>query len=95
MVFRMSNRLRPYRTHKENLVMSMLTGNRDKIKARKRGQKPTNSRVVPLTIPFSNLFYKNLTDIYSLKELLYNEGLTDDKGLPLIKTETSNSLLLH
>ncbi len=35
-----------YRTHKENLVMSMLTGNRDKIKARKRGQKPTNSRIV-------------------------------------------------
>ena len=35
-----------YRTPKENLVMSMLTGNRDKIKARKRGQKPTNSRIV-------------------------------------------------
>ena len=35
-----------YRTHKENLVMSMLTGNRDKIKARKRGQKPTNSRIL-------------------------------------------------
>jgi hypothetical protein len=26
--------------------MSMLTGNRDKIKARKRGQKPTDSRFV-------------------------------------------------
>ena len=35
-----------YRTPKENLVMSTLTGNRDKIKARKRGQKPTNSRIV-------------------------------------------------
>ena len=35
-----------YRTPKENLVMSMLTGNRDKIKARKRGQKPTNSRIL-------------------------------------------------
>ena len=30
---------------------------------------------VPLTIPFSNSFYQNLTDIYSLKELLYNEGI--------------------
>ena len=35
-----------YRTPKENIVMSILTGNRDKIKARKRGQKPTNSRFV-------------------------------------------------
>ena len=26
--------------------MSILTGNRDKIKARKRGQKPTDSRFV-------------------------------------------------
>ena len=35
-----------YRTPKENIVMSILTGNRDKIKARKRGQKPTNSRIL-------------------------------------------------
>ena len=36
-----------YRTPEENLVMSMLTGSKDKIKARKRGQKPANSRFVP------------------------------------------------
>ena len=36
-----------YRTPNENSVMSMLTESRGKIKARKRGQKPTNSRFVP------------------------------------------------
>ena len=35
-----------YRTPNENSVMSMLTDSRGKIKARKRGQKPTNSRFV-------------------------------------------------
>jgi len=45
-----------YRTPKENLVMSMLTGNRDKIKARKRGQKPTNSRIV--RTPIIELFFE-------------------------------------
>ena len=35
-----------YRTPNENSVMSMLTESRGKIKARKRGQKPTNSRFV-------------------------------------------------
>ena len=49
---------------------------------------------VHLTIPFSNSFYKNLTDIYSLKELLYNEGIADYNGLPLIKPYQSNTLLL-
>ena len=49
-----------YRTPKENLVMSMLTGNRDKIKARKRGQKPTNSRIVHNVLQLSNLFLKDL-----------------------------------
>jgi hypothetical protein len=49
---------------------------------------------VPLTIPFSNYFHQNLTDIYSLKELLYNEGIADYNGLPLIKTNNRNTLLL-
>ena len=83
-----------YRTPNENSVMSMLTESRGKIKARKRGQKPTNSRFVPLTIPFSNSFYQNLTDIYALKELLYNGGLADFNGLPLIKPHQGNTLLL-
>jgi hypothetical protein len=39
--------------------------------------------IVSLTIPFSNSFYQNLTDIYALKELLYNEGLSDYNGLTL------------
>ena len=39
---------------------------------------------VPLTTPFSNSFYQNLIDIYGLKELLYSDGITDIKGLPLI-----------
>ena len=50
--------------------------------------------IVPLAIPFSNLFYKNLADIYSLKELLYNEGIADYNGLPLIKPKKGNALLL-
>ena len=41
--------------------------------------------MVPLTFPFSNSFYQNLTDIYNLKELLYNEGIADYRGLPNIK----------
>jgi hypothetical protein len=50
--------------------------------------------LVPLIIPFSNSFYQNLTDIYALKELLYNEGLADYNYLPLIKPNQSNALLL-
>ena len=62
----------------------------------KTGQilKEVLSRFVPLTIPFSNSFYQNLTDIYALKELLYNEGIADYNGLPLIKLHQSNTLLL-
>jgi len=62
----------------------------------KTGQilKEVLSRFVPLTIPFSNSFYQNLTDIYSLKELLYNEGIADINGLPLIKPENSIHSLL-
>ena len=50
--------------------------------------------IVPFTVPFSNSFYQNLTDIYALKELLYNEGIADYNGLPLIKPDNSNTLLL-
>lgn len=50
--------------------------------------------IVPLTIPFSNSFYKNLTDIYNLKELLYNEGVADINGLPLVKPDSSVHLPL-
>ena len=44
---------------------------------------------VPLTVPFSNSFCLNLTDIYSLKEILYKEGITDINGLPFVKPENS------
>ena len=40
---------------------------------------------VDFTIPYSNSFYQNLTEIYNLKELLYNEGIADYKGLPFMK----------
>ena len=50
--------------------------------------------IVPLTIPLSNFFYLNLTDIYSLKELLYNEGIADINGLPLVKPDNSVHSLL-
>jgi len=75
-------------------------------KRRFENQKPTKTKkqalcfsllfdlFVPLTIPFSNSFYQNLTDIYALKELLYNEGIADYNGLPLIKPHQSNTLLL-
>ena len=49
---------------------------------------------VPFTIPFSNSFYQNLTDIYNLKELLYSEGVADFNGLPLFKPDNSIHLLL-
>ena len=50
--------------------------------------------MVPLTFPFSNSFYQNLTDIYNLKELLCNEGIADYRGLPLIKSKGSSDLVL-
>ena len=62
----------------------------------KTGQilKEVLSRFVPLTIPLSNSFYQNLTYIYSLKELLYNEGIADIEGLPIFKSDNrSNSVL--
>ena len=49
---------------------------------------------VPLTIPISNFFYQNLKEIYSLKELLYNEGIVNNQGLPIIKPGDGNTLLL-
>ena len=52
------------------------------------------SHLVPLKIPFSNSFYQNLTDIYSLKELLYNEGIADISGLPQVKPDNSVHSLL-
>ena len=63
--------------------------------ANKKGDNLSKvSRLVPFTVPFSNSFYQNLTDIYALKELLYNEGIADYNGLPLIKPDNSNTLLL-
>ena len=50
--------------------------------------------MVPLTFPISNSFYQNLTDIYDLKQLLYNEGLADYRGLPIIKSMGSSDLVL-
>tara|TARA_R110000796_G_scaffold197641_1_gene313959 strand:+ start:1311 stop:3008 length:1698 start_codon:yes stop_codon:yes gene_type:complete len=62
---------------------------------KEKGDKLSNvSHLVPLTIPFSNSFYQNLTDIYSLKELLYSEGIADINGLPLIKPDNSVHSLL-
>ena len=49
---------------------------------------------VPLTFPISNSFYQNLTDIYNLKELLYDEGIADYNGITLIKSDDNNTLLL-
>ena len=49
---------------------------------------------VPLTIPFSNSFYQNLKDIFGLKQLLYDQGLADNSGLPLIKSKGSSDLVL-
>jgi uncharacterized protein YfkK (UPF0435 family) len=59
-----------------------------------KSKKNDLSHLVPFTIPFSNSFYQNLTDIYALKELLYNEGMADFNGLSLIKPHQSNTLLL-
>ena len=49
---------------------------------------------VPLKPPFSNSFHQNLADIYSLKRLLYNEGITDYKGIPLLNTKDGDNLPL-
>ena len=43
---------------------------------------------VPITVPFSNSFYNNLTDIFKLKETLINEGIivpiAGEKGYSLV-----------
>ena len=57
-------------------------------------QLSKDSHLVPLTVPLSNSFYQNLTDIYSLKELLYNTGIADYNGLPLVKPNNRSDLLL-
>ena len=57
-------------------------------------QNELSSHLVPFTIPFSNSFYQNLTDIYNLKELLYSEGVADFNGLPLFKPDNSIHSLL-
>jgi len=46
------------------------------------------SHYVPVTLPFSNSFYNNLTDIFKLKETLINEGIivpiVGEKGYSLV-----------
>ena len=61
---------------------------------KKEGKIFRNYPLVPFTIPFSNSFYQNLTDIYNLKELLYSEGVADFNGLPLFKPDNSIHSLL-
>ena len=46
----------------------MLTESRDKIKARKRGQKPTNSRFVHNVLQLSNFFLKDLEKLREFTE---------------------------
>ena len=85
------------RTEDINPILLKIASINKGLKGNKKRDKSNNSdlsHVVPLTIPFSNSFYQNLTDIYALKELLYNEGIADYNGLPLIKPHQSNSLLL-
>ena len=49
---------------------------------------------VPLTGDFSNLYYQNLMDIYSLKKFLCNEDIADISGLPLLKSKISAKSIL-
>ena len=70
-----------YRTPKENIVMSILTENREKIKARKIGQKPTNSRFVHLRFLKSNSFYKGLIKLSKLKGFLISKGYWSNNRL--------------
>lgn len=61
----------------------------------KKGDELSNiSFQVPLTIPLSNSFYQNLNDIYSFKELLYNEGIADIEGLPIVKPDNCGNSVL-
>ena len=61
----------------------------------KKGDEISNiSPFVPLKPPFSNSFHQNLADIYSLKRLLYNEGITDYKGISLLNTKDGDNLPL-
>ena len=55
--------------------MSMLTETRDKIKSRKRGQKPTNSRFVHNVLQLSNLFLKDLEKLRVFNEKYKNQKL--------------------
>jgi len=53
----------------------MLTETRDKIKSRKRGQKPTNSRFVHNVLQLSNLFLKDLEKLRVFNEKYKNQKL--------------------
>lgn len=44
--------------------------------------------------PLSDSFYQNLTVIYALIKVLYNEGLSDYNSLTLIKTDNHGNLAL-
>ena len=49
---------------------------------------------VHLRTQFSNSFYANLEEIYSLKDILYTEGITNKMGLPLVSTDPNDNLIL-
>ena len=46
----------------------------------------TGLLVVDPAVPFSNQFYKNLTEIYDLKDMLWNEGIISYDDLCLTIT---------
>jgi predicted RNA polymerase sigma factor len=50
--------------------------------------------LVHLRTQFSNSFYANLEEIYSLKELLYNEGYSDKSGALLVSSDLNPNLIL-
>ena len=50
--------------------------------------------LVHLRTQFSNSFYANLEEIYSLKDILYTEGITNKMGLPLVSTDPNDNLIL-
>ena len=51
-------------------------------------------KYVPFTVPFSNSLNTSLINLYKLKKILHNEGLTDYYGIPIQNLSNDNTFQL-
>ena len=71
----------------QNVYLTDVINSEKRLKTKKRDNLSTLSRFVPLTLPTSNSFYENVEELYSLKEMLVQQGIlsNDGNGLALAR----------